>query len=163
MKKIFALVLMTVMTLGASAQFEQGKHYVGANLTGFGIGCKHGSFAFGISGDYGYYLADQWMIGGAVGYGYESSVHSVLLKPYFRYTFKKNGINLGCGLQYEHAGIAGPAGFSNDFVQLCPQVGYTFFINDKVSIEPAIYADFCMNDFSNGTNAGLKIGIGLYR
>jgi hypothetical protein len=42
-------------------------------------------------------------------------------------------------------------------------VGYTFYLNDKVSIEPAVYADFGMNDFRNGTNAGLKIAFGLYK
>ncbi len=147
---------MTVMTLGASAQFEKGTHYAGANLTELGVGCKHGSFAFGLSGDYGYYIADNWMIGGTVGYTYEGKSHGVQLKPYFRYTFDKIGLNLGGGLQYEHVGT------KRDYVQLCPQVGYTFFINGKVSIEPAVYADFCMNDFKKGTSAGLKIGIGLY-
>ncbi len=147
---------MTVMTLGASAQFEKGTHYANANLTGFGIGYKNGSFAFGLSSEYGYYVADQWMLAAAVGYKYESKTNSLLLKPSFRYSFEQNGINLGCGLQYEYKGPG------RNFVQLCPQVGYTFFINNKVSIEPALYADFCMNDFKNGTSAGLKIGIGLY-
>ncbi len=156
MKKVLVLMLMAVMTLGANAQFEKGTHYAGANLTGLGIGYQNGNFAFGLSTDYGYYLADQWMIAGTVGYTYKNKVHGVQLKPYFRYTFEKIGLNLGCGLQYEHVGT------KQDYVQLCPQVGYTFFINGKVSIEPALYADFCMNDFKNGTSAGLKIGIGLY-
>ncbi len=150
---------MTVMTLGASAQFEKGTHYAAANLTGLGIGYKNGEFAFGIGAEYGYYVADGWMLGGTAGYEYaggDFSTHSFLVKPAFRYSFKENGINMGCGVQFEHQGTG------NNFVQLCPQVGYTFYLNKKISIEPALYADFCLNDFKNGTSAGLKIGIGLY-
>ncbi len=147
---------MTVITLGASAQFEKGTHYAGANLTGLGIGYKNSNFAFGIGADYGYFIADQWMLGAAVGYEYENKYHGVLIKPSIRYSFVQNGINVGLGMQYEHKGSHA------DYVQLCPQVGYTFFINRKVSIETALYADFCMNDFDNGTSAGLKFGIGLY-
>ena len=60
-------------------------------------------------------------------------------------------------MQFEHAGT------NQNFIQLSPQVGYTFYLNSTVSIEAAVYADFAMNDFKNGTNAGLKIGIGLYK
>lgn len=157
MKKIFVLMLMAVMTLGASAQFDKGTHYAGASLTGLGIGFEKGTFAFGIGAEYGYYIEDCWMIGGTVAYSHKGGNNSVQIKPNFRYSFKSNGLNLGCGLQFEHAGT------NLNYIQLCPQVGYTFYLNDKVSIEPAVYADFGLNDFKNGTNAGLKIGIGLYK
>ena len=48
MKKILVLLFMTVMTLGASAQFDKGTHYVGAGLTGLGFGYEKGGFAFGL-------------------------------------------------------------------------------------------------------------------
>lgn len=154
MKKIFAIMLVAVMTLSAHAQFEKGTHYLNASLSGFNIGYDKSDFAFGISGEYGYYVANNWMIGGVLGYKYHGSNY-FQLKPEFRYSFANNGLNLGAGLQYEYAGTS--------YVQLCPQVGYTFFLNNKISLEPAIYADFCLNDFSNGSSFGLKIGIGLYR
>lgn len=158
MKKIFVLLLMAVMTLGASAQFEKGTQYVGAYLSGLGIGFSKGDFTFGVNGEYGYYIADGWMLGGVVGYNHNRAGHNSLqIKPNFRYSFLENGLNLGCGLQFEHAGT------ELNYIQLCPQVGYTFYLNDKISIEPALYADFALNDFKNGTNAGLKIGIGLYK
>jgi hypothetical protein len=96
------------------------------------------------------------MIGGSLSYEY-AGAHALKIKPNFRYSFQSNGINLGCGLQFEHAGT------ERNFIQLCPQVGYTFYLNDKISLEPALYADFGLNDFKNGTSAGLKIGIGLYK
>lgn len=155
MKKIFAIMLMTVATLSASAQFEKGTHHLNASLSGLGIGFDKGDFAFGLSGEYGYYIENNWMIGGTLGYRHHGGSNSFVLKPSFRYSFKDNGLNLGAGLQYEYAG--------KSFVQLCPQVGYTFFLGKNISLEPALYADFCLNDFKNGTSAGLKIGIGLYR
>lgn len=157
MKKIFVFLLMAVMTLGASAQFEKGTQYVGASLSGLGIGFSKGDFTLGVNGEYGYYIADGWMLGGVVGYNHRAGYNSLQIKPNFRYSFLENGLNLGCGLQFEHAGT------ELNYIQLCPQVGYTFYLNDKISIEPALYADFALNDFKNGTNAGLKIGIGLYK
>ena len=157
MKKTLVLLLMTVMTLGAKAQFEKGTHYVNASLTGLGISYDKGDFSFGIGTEYGYYIADNWMIGGTVGYRHVGGYNAFQLKPGFRYSFSQCGINLGCGLQYEHAGS------ERDYAQLCPQVGYTFYIDDKVSIEPALYADFGLNDFKYGTSAGLKVGIGIYK
>lgn len=157
MKKILMAIVMVMLTLGAHAQFEKGTHYANASLTGLGIGFTKGEFSFGFSGEYGYYIEDSWMIGGAIGYNHVAGHNSLVIKPNFRYSFQDNGLNLGCGLQFEHAGS------KLNYIQLSPQVGYTFYLNDKISIEPAIYADFALNDFKNGTNAGLKIGIGLYK
>lgn len=192
MKKFFVLLIAVVISMGAKAQFEKGTTYAGASLTGLGIGYEKGSFAFGLSGEAGYFIADGWMLSGALGYKYRSAgggvsfddngggnydgsgddgwgsrnygyslvdggySHSLLLKAAFRYSFVNNGLNLGCGLQFEHVGT------HQNYIQLCPQFGYTFYLNNKVSLEPAIYADLCMNDFKNGTSVGLKIGVGLY-
>ena len=157
MKKILVLLFMAVMTLGVNAQFEKGTHYAGASLSGFGIGFTKGNFMLGIAGEYGYFIADGWMMGGSVGYMHNGGANSLQIKPAFRYSFKSNGLNLGCGVQFEHAGT------NQNFIQLSPQVGYTFYLNNKVSVEAALYADFGLNDFKNGTNAGLKIGFGLYK
>lgn len=157
MKKVIFVLLMTVSALGAHAQFNKGTHYANASLSGFGIGFENGNFSFGLSGEYGYFIDDNWMVGGLLGYNYSAGHHSFQLKPEFRYSLDSNGLNLGAGLQFEHVGTG------RNYIQLCPQVGYTFFLSDKISLEPAIYADFALNDFKNGTSAGLKIGIGLYK
>ena len=157
MKKIFAFLFVTVLTLGAHAQFESGTHYAGANLTGLGIGYEKGNFSFGIGAEYGYYVSDGWMVGATVGYRHLGDLNAVLIKPSFRYSFVQNGLNLGCGIQLEHAGSG------LNYAQFCPQVGYTFYLNRNVSIEPAIYADICMNEPKDGSTVGLKIGFGLYK
>lgn len=41
------------------------------------------------------------------------------------------------------------------------EVGYAFFINRSVTIEPAIYYDQSIKS-SNYSTVGLKVGIGVY-
>ncbi|MBO4661495.1 MAG: outer membrane beta-barrel protein [Bacteroidaceae bacterium] len=155
MKKFVVTLLFAVVTLGASAQFEKGTHYGEASITGLGIGYEKNTFSFGFGAGYGYFVADNWMVGGRLGYRHQGAGNNfAAIQALFRYSFKKNGLNLGAGLQYEHAG--------GDYVQLCPQVGYTFYLNHYVSLEPAIYCDLGLNEIKYGTNFGLKIGIGLY-
>lgn len=182
MKKFFVLLLAIAGTLTANAQFEKGTFYGDISLTGFGIGYSHNDFAIGIGTGLGYYVRDGWMLGGRAGYSHCGSDRGYI-QGLFRYSFKSNGLNLGCGLQYEHAGQytcnqvisvtdptdpsrtieqTVPVACGGDYFQICPQVGYTFYVSHYLAIEPAIYADICLNDIKYGTNFGLKIGIGLY-
>ncbi|MBO6059636.1 MAG: hypothetical protein J6P67_05795, partial [Bacteroidaceae bacterium] len=82
--------------------------------------------------------------------------NEVVLGAGARYYFQSNGIFLGAGLQYRHS-VA-----QNDFLQLPLEVGYCYYLNQHVSIEPAIYFEPCLNKFSDGTKVGLKIGLGFY-
>ena len=153
MKKYFAILLFAIVSLGANAQFEKGTHYTEASVSGFGIGVKDNKFNIGIGASQGYFVANGWMLLGRMGYQY-SGAHSALIQGGFRYSFQKFGLNLGAGIQYEHRGA--------DYIQLCHQVGYTFYLNHWISLEPALYCDLALNDVKYGTSAGLKIGIGLY-
>lgn len=162
MKKIIVALLLAVVTTGANAQFEKGTHYGEASLTGLGIGYASHKFNFGVSAGYGYFVADGWMVGGRFGYLHQGAGNNfATLQGLFRYSFKKNGLNVGGGLQYQHGGNSDPDA-KGDYIQLCPQVGYTFYLNHYVSIEPAIYCDLGLNDIKYGTNFGLKVGVGLY-
>ena len=42
------------------------------------------------------------------------------------------------------------------------EIGYTFYLNHYLAIEPAIYSKMSLNHFSDGTEFGLKIGLGFY-
>ena len=159
MKKYFAILLLAVVSLSANAQFEKGTHYTEASVSGFGIGVKDKKFNIGIGASQGYFVANGWMLLGRMGYQY-SGAHSALVQGGFRYSFQKFGLNLGAGVQYEHRGAT--ASNISDYVQLCHQVGYTFYLNHWISLEPALYCDLALNDVKYGTSAGLKIGIGLY-
>lgn len=157
MKKFFVLLLAVAGALSANAQFEKGTWYSELNLNGLGMGYSHNDFAIGFGGTAGYYLADSHMVAAGVGFNHAGAGDNRgYIKALYRYSFKSNGINLGGGLQYEHSGNY------MDYVQICPQVGYTFYLNHFLSLDPAIYSDICMNDIKYGTNFGLKIGIGFY-
>ena len=41
------------------------------------------------------------------------------------------------------------------------EVGYAFFINRSVTIEPTLYYDHSFKD-SNYSTVGLKLGLGIY-
>ena len=163
MKKYFTILLLAVVSLSATAQFEKGTHYTEASVSGFGIGVKDKKFNIGIGASQGYFVADGWMLLGRMGYQY-NGVHSALIQGGFRYSFQKFGLNLGAGVQYEHRGSHSGNSESSkqDYIQFCHQVGYTFYLNRWISLEPALYCDLALNDVKYGTNAGLKIGIGLY-
>lgn len=159
MKKMLLALLFAVVSLGASAQFEGGTMYANTSLTGFGIGYDTGTkFNFGLNAMGGYFVDDCIMVYGKLGYKYQGGPdqHNLQLGAGARYYFSQNGIFMGGGLQYEHR-LA-----HQDYIQLCPEVGYCFYLNHYVSIEPAVYADFCLNKFSEATSFGLKIGVGFY-
>lgn len=42
------------------------------------------------------------------------------------------------------------------------EIGYTFYLNHYLAIEPAIYSKMSLNNFSDGTEFGLKIGFSFY-
>ena len=63
MKKITTLLLMLALAVAAHAQFQQGKAYLGASLTGVELNYtgKNG-LNLGIEGKAGYLLEDNWMV-----------------------------------------------------------------------------------------------------
>lgn len=42
------------------------------------------------------------------------------------------------------------------------EIGYTFYLNRFLAIEPAIYSKMSLNHFSEGSEFGLKLGLGFY-
>jgi hypothetical protein len=61
-----------------------------------------------------------------------------------------------CGLKYLHERKS-----FND-LQLTPELGYCFYLNHYISVEPAVYYDMSFTDFSKKSEVGLKVGIGIY-
>lgn len=153
MKKVIFTLLFAVMSMSAMAQFEQGTAYVGSSLTGLSMNySKASDFNFGVQAQGGYFVADQWMLLGNL--GYQSKAEVVSLAAGTRYYFAQNGIFVGGGLEFAHAG--------RNYVSMPIEAGYCFYLNRHVSIEPSIYYSPCFNDFSDGSSFGLKVGIGCY-
>ena len=146
MKKITTLLLMLTLAVAAHAQFQQGKAYLGASLTGVDLNYtgKNG-LNLGIEGKAGYLLEDNWMVLGQASLKHIGG----------RYYIVQNGLYLGANLKYLHA--------DHSYNDLMPgaEVGYAFYINRSVTIEPAIYYDHSFNN-SDYSTVGLKVGIGIY-
>ncbi|MCR4592449.1 MAG: porin family protein [Bacteroidaceae bacterium] len=163
MKKSLLMLLFAAVSMGANAQFEEGTKYVGASLTGLNISYSSGEkFGLGLQGTAGYFFADSWMLTGRLEYTHQwmpagqRDRNEVVLGAGARYYFQSNGIFLGAGLQYKHAAV------NADYLQLPLEVGYCYYLNQHVSIEPAVYFEPCLNKFSDGTRVGLKVGLGFY-
>ena len=50
----------------------------------------------------------------------------------------------------------------NNNISLSFEAGYCFYLNHYMSIEPSVFYNLCMNDFSDGSKVGLKLGLGFY-
>lgn len=158
MKKILLLMFALVATISANAQFEQGKTYVGANLTGLDLnisGAEKMRLSLGASG--GYFIEDNILVMGNLGIEGNSgdeNRNKFLLGAGGRYYFQENGIYLGASANYVH--------LEKKYNDLMPQVeaGYAFFVNRSVTIEPAVYFQASFIN-ANRDRFGVKIGIGI--
>ncbi len=161
MKKMFLAVLLAVISVGANAQFEKGTKYINMSLTGLDLSYQKGKkFHFGLEGQAGYFVKQNWMVGGQLGYEYQGGgpIHIFDLGANFRYYFQKSGVFVGGGLLYQHES----AGGKSNFLSFVPEAGYCFYLNRNISIEPAVYCHICMNDFEYGSKFGLKVGFSYY-
>ena len=155
MKKIALFVVALVMSVAANAQFEQGKGYLGASLSGFDLSSQAKQTHIGLNAKLGYLFADNLMALAEVGYEkWENVPYSLNLGAGARYYIVQNGLYLGASLKYKH---------SDDYNDLLPgvQLGYAFFISRTVTIEPELYIDFSTKKFENSA-FGLGVGIGIY-
>lgn len=159
MKKLFMSVLLAaVFTSSAFAQFEKGKMYSSASLSGVGISySERTDFAFGIGLNAGYMIEDDWMLLGEVGVDYSNSRwNSLSLGAKGRYYIEQNGLFLGAGVKWLHE-------YKNvNDVQITPEVGYCFFLNKNVTLEPSVYYDLSLTNFSDYSKFGVKIGVGVF-
>ena len=159
MKKVFmALLLATVGVASASAQFEKGKIYGGASASGLGISYSETTkFTFGLEALAGYMFADDLMAMAEVGYDYHNSeTQSLSLGVRCRYYIVQNGLFLSLGAKYLHE-------FKdyNDFY-ITPEVGYSFFLNHNVTLEPSVYYNMSLSKFGDKSRFGIKVGIGFF-
>ena len=161
MKKTLLIVALALLTsLTASAQFQKGKGYVGASLTGLNMSYNGGDgFNFGIEAKGGYILANNLMVLGSLSYqhnGNDAVADQFTVGVGGRYYIIQNGLYLGVNAKLLHA--------NHNYNDLMPgvEVGYAFYINRSVTIEPAIYYDQSFRKHSDYSTIGLKVGVGVY-
>ncbi len=162
MKKLLTVALLFLVTVGAQAQFEKGTKFVGASLSGLELSYNSVSdFKFGLQAEAGYFFADNWMVKGNVGYGYQYKNNTLDVGALARYYIKNVGLFLGAGAEYSYLGKNALGEGVSDFA-IPVQLGYCFYLNDHVSIEPAAYYKMSLIDFANNSEVGLRIGFSYY-
>lgn len=159
MKKLVLAAAALLVSLGANAQFESGKQYCGASLTGLNLSYNGSQdLNFGVQAKAGYFVEDDWMLLGHVEYTHSGQDG---VKDYFsagaqaRYYIEQNGLYLGFGAKVAHSGSY------NDFMPGV-EVGYAYFVSKQVTIEPAIYYDQSFKKHTDYSTIGFKVGIGIF-
>lgn len=159
MKKIIFTLLLVVLGIGtASAQFEKGKKYLGATMNCGDLSySKHTKLSFNLGANAGYMFEEAWMLIGEAGFNYQNKdMQEFHLGGKCRYLIEQNGLFLQLGAKYLHQ-----ASNFNDFV-VTPEVGYCFFLNHHLTIEPSAYYDMSMTEYTNNSKLGLKVGLAWY-
>ncbi|MBQ7420808.1 MAG: outer membrane beta-barrel protein [Prevotella sp.] len=159
-KKIALLVAAFVVTVSANAQFQEGKGYIGASLTGLNLNYNGADgFNFGVEAKGGYLFLDNLM--GLASFSYNHNGNDAVADHLtagvgLRYYIIQNGLYLGLNGKLIHA--------NHNYNDVMPgvEVGYAFYVNRSVTIEPAIYYDQSFRKHSDYSTIGLKVGIGIY-
>lgn len=158
-KKIAVVALGLMVSVGAHAQFESGKQYCGASLTGLNLSYNGSEkLSLGIQAKAGYFFEDDMMLLAQAEYkhsGLEGVKDYWALGAQSRYYIEQNGIYLGAGVKLIHTG-------SYNDVMPGVEVGYAFFVSKQVTIEPAVYYDQSFKNHSDYSTVGVKVGIGIY-
>lgn len=163
MKKIVLGLMMVLFTMTANAQFEAGKKYIGASVSGLNLSySKQSKTTFDLSATAGAFVFDDWMVTGQLGYNHVQDANLFEIGLGWRYYIAQNGIYLGLGALYAHSDSGDGSDFKTDNFFITPEIGYAFFINEYLTIEPAVYYRMSLNDFSDGSTVGLKVGLGFY-
>lgn len=157
-KLAFTLMFALIGATSAFAQFEKGKKYIGASMSGFDMSYSETTkFHLGIDVLGGWMVARDWMVMGEVGFDFHNKdAHSVSVGARGRYYIEQNGLFLSLGAKYLHEWKS-----YNDFY-LTPEVGYCLFLNRNVMLEPSIYYNMSMTNFGDKSRFGLKVGIGIF-
>ncbi len=158
MKKLVILLAMIATVATASAQFEAGKQYVATSFEGLGLSYSEATKTqLNVGANYGYFIDTDWMLLGEAGFNYSNSdLQKLYLGAAVRYYIEQNGLFLQGGAKYVHS-----AGGYNDLC-ITPELGYCYFLNRHLTVEPAVYYNISLSNFSDQSEFGVKIGLGFY-
>lgn len=157
MKKVVTLFLLLLFVTGAYAQFDKGTKYLSASLSGLGISYSTNErFRLGLDLDGGLFVSDCFLLKANIGYEHTRNVDDVRVGLGARYYISQNGLFLGAGAEYNHFTK------NNNDVMIPVEVGYAFYLNHFITIEPALYYKMSLHDFSGNSTVGARIGLGFY-
>ena len=148
---------MLVACVSAKAQFEAGTKYLGISSTGLGLSYStNEKFRLNLDVTAGYFVADKILLKANVGYDHTKEIDDFTAGLGGRYYFIENGIFMGAGAEFVHF-----TSNSNDLM-VPVEVGYAFYLNHYITIEPSVYYKMSLHSFSRQSSVGLKVGFGFY-
>ena len=168
MKKTFMSLVCMLFALTMNAQsftkpatpdtpFAEGKVFLGSSLSGLNLGyTDNEKWKMNFSVKAGYMLIDNWLVSVQAGYDYlQEGNNAFTVGGGLRYYIEDNGLFLGAGGNYVHHWHT-----YDDFLPTV-QLGYSFFLNRTVTIEPEIYYNQSIQD-QKYSGLGFRIGVGIY-
>jgi hypothetical protein len=158
-RKLLLIMAAVLVSLASNAQFEEGKVYANASMSGLNMNYNGKGFNLGVQGQVGYLFSDDMMLLASASFNHQGSTDA---PDYFtagigyRYYVTQNGLYFGVNGKLVHA--------NSSYNDVMPgvEVGYCFFLSRTVSIEPAIYYDQSFKNHSDYSTIGLRIGFGFY-
>lgn len=108
-------------------------------------------------------------IGAGLEYAFDKfSTETTILPIYYDLLFDENGTPV-IGTDGKQKTVMNPGDSYTktssekvNNIRIPIEIGYTFYLNHYLAIEPAIYSKMSLNHFSDGTEFGLKVGLGFY-
>lgn len=168
MKKFLLTLLCAVGAVAANAQttsstyqdrppFGEGKFYVATAMSGFDLNfsdCQ--KWNMDLQAKAGYLFTDNWMITAQAEYDWHKAAPNTFMAGAgLRYYIEQNGLFLGMGANYVHNN------HKNDDFMPNINLGYAFFLNRTVTIEPEVYYNLSLKD-GDYSRFGFRIGFGIY-
>ena len=162
-KTILTMVCALMFALAGNAQtqdrlpFAKDKVYAAASLSGLDLNWnKNQKWHMDMNLKGGYLFEDDWMITANVDYDWNKTGSKTLMTGAgLRYYIEQNGLFLGAGANYLH-------NFAYDDFMPTVQLGYAYFLNRTVTIEPELYYNLSLKDHTEYSGFGFRIGIGIY-
>lgn len=170
MKKMFLSLLCAICALAANAQtytnkpyqdrppFGERKFYVATGFSGLDLSfndMEKWNLDASLKG--GYLFQDNWMVTAQAGYDWHQKAHNAFTAGAgLRYYIEQNGLYVGLGANYVHK--------MHDYDDLMPTInlGYAFFLNRTVTIEPELYYNQSLKNHGDYSGFGFRIGFGIY-
>jgi hypothetical protein len=159
-----------MMAMGMNAQkylndsetpFTRGKLYVNAAYSGTALAySKSSDWQLGIGAKAGYFFIDNLMGVGTVAYNMTNNgdISTAELGAGARWYFDTIGIYVGALAKYAHQKVDS---YSFDDFRPEANVGYAFFLNRNITVEPEAYYEHSFKD-SDYSGFGVRIGLSVY-
>lgn len=163
-KTLVTIVCGLLCSLSINAQnelstpFMKDKVYIGASTSGLNLrynDTEKWNLDLAVKG--GYLFEDNWMVTGKLGFNYRQEAPNALVAGVgMRYYIEDLGLYLGLGADYVHQ--------NKSYDDLMPtiQLGYTFFLNRYVTIEPELYYNQSLKNHKEHSGFGVGVGFGIY-